>query len=459
MPPLPLPATPLRRSERKRQPTPPALIGMIDFSQTAFKLVEGKRERVQVFPTTHLDIERLISHANRRLNVRYRYVTTSLSDFSFKPTELPLLYITGWKEIPPLGDAVLSKLARYLYDGGTLVLHAQCGREEFVISARRQIARLFPKRQLAPVDTDSPLFHAYFKRTTMRVRKDSEPFKTIPPYIEAVYLGCRPAIIFSPIDLNCGWDVVNSPIDGGILYHQSDAMELGVNIITTVLANFQYARTWGVQKIYHQQADETRDRLVIAQIVHGGNWDPTPNALPNLMKYIRKNTTLKVQFKKQLVDPANVDIFNHPVLYMTGLGDFKFTENQVSKLRNYLASGGVLLAESAAGRKAFDVAFRREIKRVLPKAELKILPTTSPIYQMPYKIRSVRYTPIVNAQHKSLNRPTLESIEIDNQPAVIYSSMSLSNGWEGLSYAYNRGYSDNDSLRLGVNIISYALTH
>ena len=35
-PPLPLPATPLRRSERKRQPAPPALVGMINFSAKRF---------------------------------------------------------------------------------------------------------------------------------------------------------------------------------------------------------------------------------------------------------------------------------------------------------------------------------------------------------------------------------------------------------------------------------------
>lgn len=45
----------------------------------------------------------------------------------------------------------------------------------------------------------------------------------------------------APIDLNCGWDVEAHPIEGGLLYHQNDALKLGVNIITTALANQQYA--------------------------------------------------------------------------------------------------------------------------------------------------------------------------------------------------------------------------
>ncbi len=460
IPPLPLPATPLRRSERKRQPAAPALVGMINFSNAGFVVVNGKRQRARAFPTTQIDIERLMKYANAKLKIRYRFVPTSLGKFSWDPAELPLLYITGWTAMPKLSEEMLGKLRRYLYDGGTLVLHAQCGRPEFVRTARGEIQRLFPDRKLLPIDTDSPLFHAYFDIGRMRVRKDSEPFKSMPPYIEAIYMGCRPAIIFSPIDLNCGWDVAANPIEGGILYHQDDAVRLGVNVITTVLANFQYARAWGTRKIFHQQAEKTRDQLVIAQIIHGGDWDPTPHALPNLMKYIQRNTTLNVQFKREAVDPSAVDVFKHPVLYLTGLRDFKFTDAQVLRLGAYLKAGGVLVADAAAGRKAFDVAFRREIKRVLPQAELKpIEPGKSPLFQMPFKIQTVTYEALVKARNPDLNVPAMEGISIDGQLGVIYSPLSLANGWEQLKFAYNRGYASDDSLRIGVNIFAYALTH
>ena len=459
MPPLPLPATPLRRSEKKREPAPPALVGWINFSEKQFRIVDGERQPVEAFPTTQIDIEKLIHFANVRLNIRYRFIPTNLEKFSWDPTELPLLYLTGWTPMPPLSDPMIEKLRRYLYDGGTLVVHAQCGRQEFIDSAQREIVRIFPDRPLARVDGDSPLFYSYFPIDKMRVRKDAEPFVAREPNLWAVNLGCRPAIIFSPVDLNCGWDVVNNPIQGGILYHQDDACRLGVNIITCVLANFEYARSWGTEKLYHQQDKDTRDQLVIAQIVHSGDWDPTPHALPTLMKYIQENTTLNVQFKREMVDLADVDVFKHPVLYLTGLRDFKFSDQEVARLQRYLASGGVLIADAASGRAGFDAAFRREIQRVLPKAELKRLDLNSPLYQMPYQIRTVDYSEIVKAQDPALNAPSLEGIMIDGQLCVIYSQFSLSNGWEQLPYAYNRGYADADSLRLGVNIFAYALTH
>ncbi|HUU58572.1 MAG TPA: DUF4159 domain-containing protein [Phycisphaerae bacterium] len=457
--PLPGPVTPIRRAEKKRPPAVPALVGMIFFSARA-SIVDGERRPAEVVPTTQIDIERLMNFANQRLKIHYRYVRCTFDQFSWDPAELPVLYLTGWTPLPDFGDALRRRIRRYLYDGGTLVMHAQCGREEFIHSARQQIARLFPHRQLAPLDTDSPLFHAHYRIGRMRFRRDTGPFESIPPYIEAVHLGCRPAVILSPIDLNCGWDVEKRPIQGGILYHQDDACELGVNLLAAALANFQYARAWGTQKVYHQQRDATRDQLVIAQVAHNGDWDPTPHALPNLMKYIRANTTLNVQFKRKVVDSfGDVDMLKHPALYVTGLRDFQLSEAEVLRLRTYLQSGGVLIADAAAGMKAFDVAFRREIRRVLPKAELKLLPVTSPVYQVPYKVRQVSYTSLVKAQTPDLNAPTLEAITIDGQLAVIYSPFSLSNGWEQLAFAYNRGYADTDALRLGVNILTHALTH
>ena len=457
VPPLPLPATPIRRSEKKREPAPPGLIGMINFSDTRALLQDGKRVETAAFPTTQIDIERLINVANFRLNVRYRYMPITLEKFSWDPQELPILYLTGWTEMPRLSDPLLDRLRRYLYDGGTLVVHAQCGREEFVNSARREIARLMPNRRLAPLDTDSPLFSAYVPIKEMRFRKDDGPFKSIPPYLEAVYLGLRPAVIFSPIDLNCGWDVENNPIQGGILYHQNDAVQLGLNIITVALANFQYARAWGVQKVYPQEALKSRDQLVLAQIVHNGDWDPTPHALPALLKHIQSGTTLNVQFKREVLNLGETEVFKYPVLYMTGLRDFKFSNVEVARLKNYLASGGVLVADAAAGSRAFDVAFRRELKRFAP-GELKALPQDSPLYQTPYKIRNVDYSDLVRSR-ENVNVPVLETVTVDGQLSVIYSPYGLAAGWEQLGFAYNRGVADSDALRLGVNILAYAMMH
>ena len=136
VPPLPLPATPLRRSEKKREPSPPALVGSVTFPQQSVKGGDWQ--------TTIIDIERWVEFTNSNLGQRYRYLTTDFSKFSYDPAELPILYFTGWKAIPEFSDAQSQHLRQYLMDGGTFVVHSSCGRPEFNASFRHEIAGFSP---------------------------------------------------------------------------------------------------------------------------------------------------------------------------------------------------------------------------------------------------------------------------------------------------------------------------
>jgi hypothetical protein len=450
-PPLPLPATPLRRSEKKREPSPPALIGNITFDK---KALGG-----DTYQTTIIDIEKWVDWTNQQLGQRYRFVGTDFSKFSYDPAELPILYFTGWKPLPQFDDATIAKLRQYLMDGGTWVVHSNCGRPEFNESFRREIRRIFPDRELAAIPTDHPIFNAFHPITEMRVRKDADPWKKLPPYLETINIGTRAAVIFSPIDLSCGWDADKNPIQGGILYHQADALKLGSNIVTYALAEYQYARFFSHAKVYHQAADATRDQLVLGQIVHNGDWDCTPHGLPNLLKHIDQGTTLHVQFKRVPVDPARDDIFSFPVLVLIGQRDFKFDDAAVTRLREYLDHGGVLLVDSAIGSSEFDRAFRREAKRLYPDRDLKALPADHPMFTFVSDARKVQLAPLAASLYPGVQSPQIEAVEVDGLLPVVYSPLSLSAGWEQLPRAYNKGYADADSLKLGVNVLMYLVTH
>src|SRR3954471_191807 len=106
VPPLPLPATPLRRSEKKREPSPPALVGSVTFAKPAG------------WQTTIIDIEKWVEFTNSQLGQRYRFAGRDFSKFSYNPAELPILYFTGWKTIPHIDDTTIAKLREYVMDGG-----------------------------------------------------------------------------------------------------------------------------------------------------------------------------------------------------------------------------------------------------------------------------------------------------------------------------------------------------
>jgi hypothetical protein len=48
---------------------------------------------------------------------------------------------------------------------------------------------------------------------------------------------------------------------------------------------------------------------------------------------------------------------------------------------------------------------------------------------------------------------------VDGQYPVIYSPLSMSAGWEQLPRAYNKGYADDDALKLGVDVFMYVVSH
>ena len=115
----------------------------------------------------------------------------------------------------------------------------------------------------------------------------------------------------------------------------------------------------------------SRDDFVFAQLIHEGDWDPDPSAVHNLLKYARDNSTLDVKFKRENVQLKDPKAATYPLLYMTGHHEFPGRDEEAAWLQRYLKAGGMLLADACCGRLAFDLAFRREIAKVLPEQQAR----------------------------------------------------------------------------------------
>ncbi|NOX54309.1 MAG: DUF4159 domain-containing protein, partial [Planctomycetes bacterium] len=101
----------------------------------------------------------------------------------------------------------------------------------------------------------------------------------------------------------------------------------------------------------------------------------------------------------------------------------------------------------------------REMRRVLPDHRLEPLPPDHPLYHCLHDITTVQYTPLVERDFGPMTAPTLEGITLDGKLAVVYSRFDLGDGWEMFPHPYSRGYSSEDALKIGVNVLVYALTH
>jgi hypothetical protein len=139
----------------------------------------------------------------------------------------------------------------------------------------------------------------------------------------------------------------------------------------------------------------------------GGDWNSThqvsngqitKGALPNLCYMMNSWTKKDVEAEamKKPLNLASAEIFQErpPFIFFTGTRDFKLTDQEVENLRKYLQVGGAIWGDSSLpGRNSrFDIAFRREMKRVLDDKSIDFeeLPMNHPLFnKMKYQVSEI----------------------------------------------------------------------
>ena len=455
-PPLPLPATPLRRTERKRPPAPPALISKVAYGKVVRDPKTGRTYRD--WTTDPGDIATLLGWVNNNLKINYRAIDSDYSQESFNPAEIPILYMTGHEGFE-LTDEVRAKLARFVMDGGYLLGDACCGSAAFWESYLSEVKRIFPGREIFKLEPDHPIYNAYYRIGQVEFQVEGKGKQKAVPEFWGINIGCRTAVVLSPYDLSCGWS--GHVHDNGKRVTPADAVKLGANLVTYMLASYQLGRASASEMVYYQADAMERDEFVVAQVRHEGDWDPHPSGLVNLLRYLDKNSTMDLLFKRMEVTVGQADAFRYPVMYMTGHRPFSWTDQERAALRRYFADGGVLIANACCGRKAFDDSFRREIAAVFAGAGagLEELSAGHPLYQSLYRIDRAGYTPMVLETDPGLTRPVLEGVTVEGRMAVIYSRYGMGGSWEKVERPYALAYDEDSALKMGMNCVVYALTH
>lgn len=195
-------------------------------------------------------------------------------------------------------------------------------------------------------------------------------------------------------------------------------------------------------------------RLTIARLQYdgGGDWYANPSSLPNLLKAINERTSLKVEPTEARVSLKDDRLWDHPYLHVTGHGEFKLSDAEVVRLREYLTRGGFLHVDDNYG---LDPSFRREIARVFPDRPLVDVPLSHPVYHIVYDFPAG--LPKIHEHDGKAARGY--GIFIGSRLAVFYSYESdLGNGWEDPGTYSDPPAAHEAALRMGVNLFVYAVT-
>lgn len=191
-------------------------------------------------------------------------------------------------------------------------------------------------------------------------------------------------------------------------------------------------------------------QIAILKYDGGGDWYANPTALPNLIQFTNQNCKTGIQKNIPNVKTSNEDIFNYPILFMTGHGNVFFSDDDIQNLKQYLTSGGFLHISDNYG---LDKYIRRELKKVFPKLELQEIPTNHPIYHQTFSFQNG--LPKIHEHDKK--PPQGFGLFYENRLIVFYDYESdLSDGWEDAEIHNNSKKVRLKALKMGANNIEFA---
>lgn len=444
--PLPWPAVPIRRTEKKRPPSPPLLMAKIEFRDTKEWINDPG------------DVDNLMNKARQILGIWYRHVNMSSQELVNRynanvKTKTPILYISGHNAFS-FSKEERDALRQYLIDGGSLIGDPCCGRPEFRESFAREMREIFPDREFSYLQMDHPLFGSFYKiEKVKRHVFDSSGNKAEyaeAPKVRGLDIGARTAVVMAESDISCGLD--GHTHNYGDRIDADDAVRLGVNIVAYLLAENKLAKFQSTTFELKGPSPRPRQEFKLAVLRHNGNWNPNPNSFPSLFKELAANTNLSVNLEKEEIDLKDINIFKYPFLYITGKRDPKLAKDEIAVLRQYIISGGFILIDNSCGRREFDLAAKDLISKIIPEAKLEKISNEHPIFRAFYNLPRIKHT----FDGKDYE-PQLEAVAINDKAVIVYSYLSMNCSWKRLECPYCNGIDADDSLKLMTNVVVYAM--
>lgn len=194
-------------------------------------------------------------------------------------------------------------------------------------------------------------------------------------------------------------------------------------------------------------------QIAILKYKGGGDWYANPTSLPNLIEFSNNNSKASISKNIATVNSDDEDIFNYPIIFVTGHGNIFFSNDDINNLRNYLKSGGFMHISDNYG---FDKYIRRELKKLFPEIDLKEIPKNHPIFNQTFSFKNG--LPKIHEHDKK--PPQGLGLFYNNRLVLFYDYESdLSDGWEDQSVHNNPKEIREKALKMGSNIIEYAFKH
>ena len=210
----------------------------------------------------------------------------------------------------------------------------------------------------------------------------------------------------------------------------------------------------------------------------GGDWrqggtswtDDYPRGDRTLVKMLRRFTRIKVRAVEQPVNLDDGDDVDYWPFIIVGLAQaWALTDSQAANLREYLLRGGFLFCDSFFGARNW-AGFEESLRRVFPDRPIIDLTDDHPIFHTVFDLPHMTAVQIPNMNSLMAGGdgslaggriPRWRGVVDDSGRLMVLIAFNndVADAWQWADDVRYPAQQANLALRLGVNVVMYAMTH
>ncbi len=190
---------------------------------------------------------------------------------------------------------------------------------------------------------------------------------------------------------------------------------------------------------------------------------------------VHQITSMMVRPGPNPIDITKADLVKFPFVYLSGVENLSFREQEMVALREYLLNGGFMMVDNFWGDAAWN-NFLAEMKRLFPNREATDLAIDHPIFHTVYNFKTKPQMPTSGVYQRFgiFYDPNRDYDVLTHDPhyfamyddkgrmmMIICHNNHFGDGWEheGDDPAYFHVISEGMAYPMFINIVVYAMTH
>lgn len=378
--------------------------------------------------------------------------------------QAPVIVISGNRPLN-FSRELTETLGEYIDQGGTILFEADggdgCGdASAFERSAASLCQTWFDGQTLERLPPDHPVWSA---------QRKVDPTSLAPDFwMYGVQACCRTSVFYSPRSLSCRWELGEAvyrrrELPAAITAQATAAMSIGENIIAYATGR-ELKDKLESRFVIEDGADVdlSRGAIQIASLGIDAGGAEAHRAVPNAAALVASRVPVTI---RAAADPVSFDakvLADVQFLWIHGRTEFELTRDQRLALRDFVESGGTILASAVCGTPAFADSMRREVAQIFPGSTLQAIPADHPMIRAEggFDVSQVAIrTPAAGNRgvSKRTGPPQIEVAMIDDIAGVFFSPLDLSCALESPNSIQCPGYSTEDAAKIVANMMLFSL--